>query len=392
MPLTTLKINGVGGIGQLSLSLDPHMNILCGPNGIGKTSIIECIAAAFHHGNSTRIKRHALSKQGAIELKGTIGVYDLATLTQLNLFEPDQDEHIAGKHDYAHWILYLGTTRDFAYSKLQVIQNDPKMTDSRQQAYSKAVVELSDVKNWFVQRFLYSAHKDILAPELLRNLEEAKASFGRLQNGFAFHNIDPKRSEIMVSTPTGILPFEYLSSGFRSSIAVVWGIIKEIEHRFPPEEAQADKFAGIIMVDEVELHLHPEWQRRICSLLRASFPAAQFILTTHSPHVVQTAVVDSIIALRHLGEGKLEKATLTSSPYGFRGWTVEEILTDVMGMSSTVSDDLRGAMAKFAAAEANKDPNALRSAFEELDQMLHPASTLRKILQLQTTDMEVTDD
>ena len=49
------------------------------------------------------------------------------------------------------------------------------------------------------------------------------------------------------------------------------------------------EFDGIIVIDELELHLHPEWQTKIYFALQEIFPNVQFIITTHSPHIVQSA-------------------------------------------------------------------------------------------------------
>ena len=74
--------------------------------------------------------------------------------------------------------------------------------------------------------------------------------------------------------------------------------IKEIEFRFKEQNVLAEEFDGIILIDEVEIHLHPEWQEKIISILRETFPCAQFIVTTHSPHVIQTAEPNQVIALQ----------------------------------------------------------------------------------------------
>lgn len=87
----------------------------------------------------------------------------------------------------------------------------------------------------------------------------------------------------------------------------------------------ASNFDGVILIDEIELHLHPEWQGKICSILTKTFPQAQFIVSTHSPHVIQTAEINQVIALSGKN-GHLEKSTVDIAPYGFKGWTIEEIL------------------------------------------------------------------
>jgi predicted ATP-dependent endonuclease of OLD family len=81
-----------------------------------------------------------------------------------------------------------------------------------------------------------------------------------------------------------------LSSGFKASLALLLGIIQAVEARGYP--APASRFKGVILIDELELHLHPSWQRLIVSALKQAFPEAQFIVTTHSPHIIQNADVN----------------------------------------------------------------------------------------------------
>src|SRR5690606_28696358 len=119
---------------------------------------------------------------------------------------------------------------------------------------------------------------------------------------------------------------------FKSTISIVFGIIKEIEMRFKAPYMIAQDFDGIILIDEIELHLHPEWQGRICSVLKEVFPKAQFFISTHSPHVVQTALKDEVIALERRNN-EVVRRKLPTSEYGYQGWTIEEILEDVMGMT-----------------------------------------------------------
>lgn len=84
---------------------------------------------------------------------------------------------------------------------------------------------------------------------------------------------------------------------------------------------------GVVLIDEVELHLHPKWQREIVEKLRGTFPCMQFILTTHSPFVVQTLRPGE---LRLLGDSLDDDALQDPGDYSNRG--LEEVATKVMGI------------------------------------------------------------
>jgi len=184
----------------------------------------------------------------------------------------------------------------------------------------------------------------------------------------------------MIHTPSGILYYEYLSSGFKSCLSILFGIIKEIEFRFPDTTASA--FKGIVLIDELELHLHPDWQSKIAGLLMDVFPEVQFFVTTHSPHIVQAAAPETIIALERAGDG-VAKRDLPKSVYGFNGWTIEEILEDVMGMADTRTSVFRETVNAFATALNAEDIGQAKELYTSLDRMLHPMSATRKLLSFQ---------
>jgi len=87
-----------------------------------------------------------------------------------------------------------------------------------------------------------------------------------------------------------IVAFDQLSAGFKAIIAMIadiaWRAITLNPHL---EEKVALETPGIVLIDELDLHLHPAWQHKILEILQNSFPKIQFIVTTHSPLILSTA-------------------------------------------------------------------------------------------------------
>ena len=133
-------------------------------------------------------------------------------------------------------------------------------------------IEYLDIKNWFVNRFMFSAHTGNLSTEQLENLELAKRSFNLLDSTVSFATIQADTFDLMVKTPDGQIYFEYLSSGFKSCVCLVIGLIKEIEYRFKNPYVAANSFSGVVVIDEIDIHLHPDWQSRLINLLVTIFP------------------------------------------------------------------------------------------------------------------------
>lgn len=98
------------------------------------------------------------------------------------------------------------------------------------------------------------------------------------------------------SNPKESIPIEALSEGFKSTLVWLFDAIIRIVDKGGSLENAGD-ITGIILLDEVDLHLHPSWQRTILQSVETLFPNIQFIVTTHSPFVVQNARKEALIAL-----------------------------------------------------------------------------------------------
>ncbi|MEX1013583.1 MAG: AAA family ATPase [Candidatus Paceibacterota bacterium] len=387
MKITTLTIEGIGGIETLELELNETMNIICGPNGIGKTTILEIIAHLFSAGKTDILKRNVNSKIGKITVNIVNNGSQESKTIQLDTFVPEKPTKISGAlHQYSSGIISLKTARIFQYQALKSVNKDTGKEDHI--LWNDAIngINLSDIKNWFVNRYLYSAHKEALTKEQLNNYELAKACFSFLDSSFTFSKVDASSNEIMVNTPSGEIYYEYLSSGFKSIISILFGIIKEIEFRFTDPRINAKDFQGIILIDEIELHLHPEWQGKIVGVLLKAFPLAQFVTTTHSPHVIQTAEPNQIVALHSL-DNVIQQRSLPSSTFGFKGWSIEEVLTDVMGMPDTRTEFYNDTLAEFNYLLDNEKYDEAKVLFQKINEFLHPNNHLRKVLEIQLTGL-----
>ena len=121
---------------------------------------------------------------------------------------------------------------------------------------------------------------------------------------------------------------------------------------------------------------------RICSVLKEVFPRAQFFISTHSPHVVQTALRGEVIALER-NETGVSKRELPTSEYGYQGWTIEEILEDIMGMPDLRTQKYNEIKKRFEDALDEMNKVEAQNAYNELNKMLHPDYPLRPVFQMQ---------
>lgn len=384
MWIKDIHINGVGGIIDLALEFKPGLNVICGANGIGKTTILDCINEFFIH--TSHLKRNANCDTGFITLNYDVEENLVSAQRNIEIFSPENkfypmfDRQVRDKN----YVLNFGSDRDIEYRKLDAISRDPQgdYKDSNGVYISEV-----DIKNWFVNRFAFVDREDSVTEEKIANYTLAVENFSVIDRNVSFHTVNGSTYDIMLNTPNGEIYFEYLSSGYKTCIYIVLGIIKEIEYRLKNKSVKAKDFAGVILIDEVDIHLHPVWQSKLLMALKEVFPNCQIIATTHSPSVLQTLEADEIIALGIDENWNVYKKDLHLGEYGLKGWTLEEILTDVMGMPSTNSVEFEQAINNFDNAMESENHEAIKAAYDRLDKMLHPKSTLRKLLQIQMAGM-----
>lgn len=103
-----------------------------------------------------------------------------------------------------------------------------------------------------------------------------------------FHGIDKVHKQLLFKTPDGVTPLTRLSDGYQNVAAWCGDLLRSITESFKNYKDPL-KARGLLLVDEIDLHLHPVWQRRLRAFLERSFPQLQFIVTTHSPLTVQQA-------------------------------------------------------------------------------------------------------
>lgn len=388
MKIESLNISGIGGIKELKLGFHDGFNVICGANGVGKTTVLDIIADAFTSANSN-LKRNARCEKGkyTISFMSVAGTPKNKTL-EIAEFVPTKHDGGRVSSDESQYVLFFSINRTLNYQPLDSIPKDSSRDNRESAVQLHHGVENSDLKGWFINRYVFLDKDKSLSAEQEHNFNLAKRALSLLDPTVSFLTVDASTLDIKLKTDRGDIFFEYFSAGYKTCFSLVLGIIKEIELRFKTPTIKAEEFSGVILIDEIDLHLHPTWQGPLIKTLKELFPKAQFIVTTHSPSVLQTLNEKEIIALRTDENGDTIQKVFELGRYGLQGWTVEEILKDIMGMETTTSSVYRSAIDNFDAAMAREDAKAVQEAYSVLKEMLHPNSILLKMMDIQTAGLE----
>ncbi len=172
----------------------------------------------------------------------------------------------------------------------------------------------------------------------------------------------------------GELPIEQLSDGVRNTL----GLVADLAHRCvrlnPHHGAEApQRTTGVVLIDEVDMHLHPGWQQEVPAALREAFPRVQFIVTTHSPQVLSTVPKECIRILEVDGDG----GTCRTPAQQTAGVSAPDVLAVVMGVDPAPDIPIRQELNRFRALvqdgrEAESEGEALRARLVAHFGQTHP--------------------
>lgn len=374
----------------------PNINLILGNNGSGKTSLLQGIALSILGGVCTN---QGLRPRGLVRAKKLVEGVPGVKL-ESSLYAPDRDEVFRAVIDQRgnENVIDLNRTGKLYLNKVEVPDSlwladsseyflcgygasrraapranyDPAGRDEeRGRRYQRVAslfeedFELTSVSGWWNES---SAGKNGVDPHwdeyvaLLRELTEDTGL------GLAMRSVDGE-TYFNVHSAQRKLPFTLLSDGYRAYLSWVCDLIRHLGDVTSEGERLRDVL-GIVLVDEIDLHLHPSWQRRILPQLSRSFPNLQFIVTSHSPILAGSVPWENVWQAEI---GQNGDAYLTKSDKDYYGKSVDEILTgSYFELQTTLSPRLeaerersRDRMNKLARAVMTEGDEAAAKAYLE---------------------------
>lgn len=353
MKINRIAIHNYRGFEDFQAKLHPELTVVVGNNGAGKSTLLDAIAIAagsFFSGLDG-VPTTSIAKEDV-----TCKSFDMGTVIDLQQQYPSAIS-AEGEVDHQHigWtrslnsgsgrtttiyakqmttiaekiqfriregdpevilpiISYYGTGRLWAQKK-EKKSSEQLVQFSRLSGYIDSLAAESNEKlmlKWFEKMTIQQAQRRKTSPELDavgRAVSCCFAGITGVKDVLTQFNLDTHNLDILYTDRNGEkirVPMKNLSDGYKNTI----GMIADIAYRMAVLNPQLlddvlTRTPGIVLIDEVDLHLHPCWQQRILQDLQTLFPGVQFIVSTHAPLVINSVKTENLLVLGKNGDTHL---------------------------------------------------------------------------------------
>ena len=406
MYLKQVTIENFRSIEKMSLHLQPGINLLIGNNGVGKTSVLEAIVAGLGAcfkdisvANAVSIKPedvrqelHVVDDSPSIQYHTPVRISCEAqigdqsyTWSRVRKIEtPKKQTTLEYPHDglrISEWfrnasnemnevlpVLNFQSINRVANSKRSDFGSSSKQFNDRRCGYIGCLDSALDDK--FIRKWCYAMmRKSNKSPryDLFRNAVITVMQCMDEKNiapDIYFSEEFGEAGDFVYAENDIAMPISFLSAGYQSCM---W-MIMDIAFRallLNPGTKDLSEISGIVLIDEVDKHLHPKWQWNVLNALQNTFPNIQFIITTHAPIVISSCKNATIIAI-----DPEHTVTPIDNVYGY---SVEDVI-ELTQESDAVVPKLRELYESFEESCIQKDWERAKEYAKDIEQEF-PKST-----------------
>ena len=146
-----------------------------------------------------------------------------------------------------------------------------------------------------------------------KGLEIIRHSLNDFLPNIKFHSIDKDKGQLLFRQGNELLPLHLLSDGYQNMIAWLGDLLYRTSTSFEDQQSPL-KARGVLLIDEIDLHLHPKWQRKVLDYIRHKLPKFQLIATTHSPLLAQQAQEGELFVLKRALRGRITLEAFRGAP------------------------------------------------------------------------------
>ncbi|MDD5761122.1 MAG: AAA family ATPase [bacterium] len=410
--LKSITLQNIGPFDELSLNLDRNWNVFLGDNGVGKSTVLKAIAVGIC-GEEAADYAGRLIKTGRTDATITLETNaGRKYITEIRRGDArSKINTVPSRPLEAEGWLTLGfpPLRTFTWARTKELSREGKgrftAEDVLPLIIGVADPRLDTLKAWIFDLDYLDAKSLGDPPQQKGSQGSGKTRYRALRDEFfevaaavtpgltlEFANVDRNTKDIFVKTDDGIVPIEAVSQGTQSLMGWV-GVLLERLHDIYGTRSDAPKASvrgsgpgasprkqfAIVLIDEIDAHMHPLWQKVLTKKLGELFPGTQFIATTHSPLIVSALGKQNVqIFARDIETGKV---TLHLPDREFEGMRSDQILTSPLfrlrttRSGGTVEKINRYSELLGKTTRTEKEEKEFQDLQAELEETLRPGET-----------------
>jgi predicted ATP-binding protein involved in virulence len=362
MKINQLEVRNFRGFEHQTFNFSDQFTVLIGENATGKTAILDALVIGagsliidfdgFHWGevpggriqdNDIRQLRYKKSQAPSMQFQFPVEVYCKGVIAQQQITWKSDLEQIATAwsrkltpeiqeiaeklqtkvHDGENVLLPL--IAYYGAGRLWICKKQEQKTVEQPKTRMRGYIDCLNPRSNLILEWFRTEEISVLQGQESVGIHQAVTaalSSCKIENWQSINYDEQENTELVTDADGRTMPFQMLSDGVRNMVGMVADIAYRAAVLNPQLEIEAAKQTpGIVLIDEIDLHLHPKWQRRVVEDLKATFPAIQFVATTHSPFIVQS-----------LRDGELINLDQLEEPEEYHNKSIEDIAENAMGV------------------------------------------------------------
>lgn len=359
--LTRVRLRNIGAFEELDAELDPSWTLFLGDNGVGKSTVLKAIAAAIS-GKDAEPYAGTLIRSSSRTAEIVLSTGTTEYMTTLVARENGQAEiEVRPSHplETEGW-LAIGfpplRTVTWTSSKGPGPEGKRRPTTEDLLPLLKGGVDprLDELKQWLVN-LDYWSKSEPPGPgnQYIRLRDQFFEMVRELTEGVPvrFSKVDEFSHQVTVVTDDGPVPIEALSQGTASLVGWTGFLLQRLHEVYGQQRTDPLQRHALVLLDEIDAHMHPSWQQSLVERLGKAFPAVQFIASTHSPLIAGSLPRASILRFwREEGRVLAERP-----PESYKGWRVDQILVNLFGLQSGRESETQRLLVKYTELAARDD-------------------------------------
>lgn len=402
MYIEKIKIKNYKAISDMEMELSKGVNLLIGGNGVGKTSILEAFSTILsgmfkkisgvptknilqndihfcleETGDASTVIRYKVPAEIECWIEAENHNY---VMKKARANEDGQCRTKSDDDGISQW-MQKKVNEEESLMPLLCFQSDARVWQTMRSDFGRELKKrLNDRRCGYIGCFAYSLDikgiqswclkMELNAFQKKKEIREYEV-FKHIVASFMQKISDLKsRPEIYYSSQLEqlvykegdlMMPITTLSAGYQSLLWMVMNLAYRVALLNPHCSFELSELEGIVLIDEIDMHLHPQWQWKIVSALEETFPNVQFILATHSPIVISSCKNEKMILITD----KQEVCYLPNA-YGF---SVQDVLMYRQGTSERPSE-VKGWLETFEQAMEEERFDKAKDVLETMERML----------------------